>query len=74
MSKEIKIRWVCQHFVGQAYWQNTEDYESDECDTEFTTEDLLDNWDEKCCSAICPNCKSELTQKYDEPTRIDEKT
>ncbi len=72
MEDKIKIIWHCGYFVGQSYWQNTEIYEPDECNTSFETEDLLQNWNEGVCNAICPNCKGELIQIYDTCTLIDE--
>ncbi len=72
MSDEIKIKWICGCYVGEPCWLNEDYYECDECDTEFETEDALDNWQEKMCSATCPNCGAELTQKYDNPKLINE--
>ena len=65
MSQPIIISWHCLHYVGQSKWQNTEDFEPDECDTEFETEDDFGNWREGFCSATCPTCGAELTQKHD---------
>lgn len=72
MSTEstIKLSWRCMCFVGPCKWQTLDDYEPDECDTEFETEDARENWDAICCTATCPRCKADLTQKFDEPTLI----
>lgn len=69
-SKEdipITLHWHCGCFVGPCKWHGTEDYEPDERDTDFTTEDSMEMWVEKQCSAECPRCGAELTQKYDKP-------
>ena len=63
----ITIHWHCACFVGLCKWQTLEDYEPDECDTDFTTEDSIETWIETQCSATCPRCGAELTQQYDEP-------
>lgn len=57
-------------FVGAAKWQTLDDYEPDECDTAFETEDARESWDAVMCNATCPRCGAELTQRYDEPELI----
>lgn len=69
-EKPIRLSWLCCHFVGSAYWQNTEIYEPDECGMEFETEDMWENWKAKCCNAICPSCGAELTQLHDGPELV----
>lgn len=66
----ITLHWHCGCYVGPCKWQNTEDYEPDDCDTDFDTEDTLENWTEGVCSAECPSCGAELTQEYDSPTMM----
>ena len=63
----IKLAWVCQCYVGPSTWKGTEIYEPEECNTPFETEDIGENWNTKTCSASCPVCDAELTQKYDDP-------
>ncbi len=67
-SESVRLRWHCGYYVGAAKWQNSEDYEPDDCDTDFETEDHdRETWEEKSCSATCPTCGAELTQKFDAP-------
>ncbi len=66
----IRLSWHCMTYVGPAKWQTLEDYEPDECDTEFETEDVRENWDAVLCGATCPRCAADLTQCYDEPELI----
>ncbi len=63
----VRLRWHCGCYVGKPKWQNLEDFEPDECNTDFETEDSQENWDEGCCNAECPSCGAELTQKFDAP-------
>lgn len=76
MSADIPItlHWHCSCFVGPCKWHGTEDYEPDECNTDFTAEDTLENWDAGYCNAICPSCGAELTQKFDSPEMTKEFT
>lgn len=68
---EIKLRWYCGHYVGPAKWQNSEDFEPDECGTRFDTEDTRENWDACSCTATCPSCGAEMTQRHDDPEFAD---
>lgn len=68
VETSIRLSWHCGCYVGQAKWQNLDDYEPDECDTDFETDDHdRETWEEKSCTATCPKCGAELTQKSDDP-------
>lgn len=72
-EKWVKISWYCGCYVGPYKWKFSGDWilEPDECCTEFNTEDTLENWNDKCCSATCPECGAELTQEYDDPQLVE---
>jgi hypothetical protein len=63
----VKIAWYCCHYVGSSKWKWSGDWvlEPDECCTDFETEDTKANWDDNCCTAICPNCGADLYQEDD---------
>lgn len=58
----IKVKYYCGCAVGAPYWQNTETYESDECDGEGVVEVPKKDWDAKAVYVNCAKCESELNQ------------
>jgi hypothetical protein len=67
----MKLAWHCGHYVGEAKWQNSEDFEPDDCNTDFETDDHeQEEWEAKMCSATCPTCGAELTQRHDAPAVV----
>jgi len=63
---KIRIRWYCGHYVGPMKWQGTEDYEPDECETEFDTDVDKEEWNAGEAEATCPHCGAKLYQSEDE--------
>ena len=75
-SPMVCVRWTCGYYVGKPQWRMSGDwvFEPDTCETEFDTEHDLETWIEGFCTAECPNCGAELTQKFDAPERIEVET
>ncbi len=67
----VKIRWNCFLFFGAPKWHGTDIYEPDECGNEFDTVEDRAEWDEKTCTAVCPKCGGQLTQRDDHPELVE---
>lgn len=67
----VKVRWTCANAVSAPYWQTVDIYESDECGHEFETEEDREEFKEGLCSAACPRCQQELSQKIDNPEIVE---
>jgi hypothetical protein len=71
LQRLVGLRWYCGCYVGEPKWQNSEDFEPDECGAEFDTrEHDEESWAEGICSTTCPECGAELTQKHDAPVLL----
>ncbi len=61
----VSVHWFCGYYVGPFKWQNLEDYEPDECESQFETEEEKELWDANLCNVECPICHNLLYQSDD---------